>query len=41
MINWGKVKGRNNKEEMRRLEGLLHCNRYNDMAFKKRAVSQL
>lgn len=26
---------------MRKLEGLLHCNRYNDIAFRKKAMSQL
>lgn len=29
MMNWGKIKGRNHKEESRKLEGKLHVNRFN------------
>ena len=41
MITWGKAKGKNNRDEARKLETLMHLNKYKNLEFQRKTEKGL
>lgn len=41
MTNWGKIKGKTQRDQSRKLQTILHANKFQTLEFKRKSVSEV